>query len=415
MAENQSKFKRLTGRALLALVPLALAGAVATFITSKDLKDQALAPLGAVQQLTASRLKNYFGRIEALTAATAARPAVAGLTTALTKDRAAGLRSAATLLPPMLKQIVPNHEGYQVVYFGPDGAVLYTTAAPKRQARLVKLARVKGGVLALAFDKAHQAAAGRVVIQDFGLLPGDLGPSARAVVAAPVRRANRLVGVLAVLIPAEAVGPVVSSPLGRVRVYAVGPDRVVRPWLRMPSSLDDSMWKRKRELIQEKKIAKTALFRTVDLAAPGQAGPVKTPRLESKAITDALAGKTGRRLINLGPGGVEVISAYGPLDVAGLPWAVIAEVDYDRAMAPVVRLRRVFINLGIFIIVIYVLGLLLSMASSRLPILAEFWEFLRYRKKYWLLPIVLVLVFIGLLLVLAGGAGPVTPFIYALF
>ncbi|MBU0515055.1 MAG: hypothetical protein KJ621_09815 [Proteobacteria bacterium] len=415
MAENQSKLRRLTGRALLALVPLALAGAIASFITSKDLKDQALDPLGVIRQLTKSRLKNYFGRIEALTAATAARPAVVGLAAALKKDRGAGMRSAARLLGPMLKQIVPGHEGYEVVFFGPGGAVLYTTGKPKRQARLAKLVRVKGGVLALAFNRAQKAAAGRAVIQDFGLLPGELGPAAQAVVAAPVRRSNHLVGVLAVLIPAEALGPVVGFPLGRVRVYAVGPDRVVRPWLRMPSHLDDSIWKRKRELIQERKIAKTALYQTITLAAPGQAGTVKTPRIASKAVAEALGGKTGRRLTAMGPGGVRVVSAYGPLEVAGLPWAIIAEVDYDQAMIPVARLRRVFINLGVFIIVIYLLGLLLSLASNRLPILAEFWEFLRYRKKYWLLPIVLVLLFIGLLLVLAGGAGPVTPFIYALF
>ena len=44
----------------------------------------------------------------------------------------------------------------------------------------------------------------------------------------------------------------------------------------------------------------------------------------------------------------------------------------------------------------------------------ELWQFLRARKKLWLLPVVLVLVAIGGLLVLAQGS-IVAPFIYTLF
>ena len=44
----------------------------------------------------------------------------------------------------------------------------------------------------------------------------------------------------------------------------------------------------------------------------------------------------------------------------------------------------------------------------------EFWKFLRVRKKYWLLPTVLVVVVFGGLLVLAQGSA-VAPFIYTIF
>lgn len=47
-------------------------------------------------------------------------------------------------------------------------------------------------------------------------------------------------------------------------------------------------------------------------------------------------------------------------------------------------------------------------------ILSEFWEFLKYRKKYWLLPIVLVLFLFGALIVFTESSA-VAPFIYALF
>jgi len=46
--------------------------------------------------------------------------------------------------------------------------------------------------------------------------------------------------------------------------------------------------------------------------------------------------------------------------------------------------------------------------------LKEFWEFLRIRKKYWLLPILLVLVLFGGIIVLSQGSA-IAPFIYTIF
>ena len=44
----------------------------------------------------------------------------------------------------------------------------------------------------------------------------------------------------------------------------------------------------------------------------------------------------------------------------------------------------------------------------------EFWEFLRERKKYWLLPIIIILALFGVLIVLSQGS-VVAPFIYTIF
>jgi hypothetical protein len=49
-----------------------------------------------------------------------------------------------------------------------------------------------------------------------------------------------------------------------------------------------------------------------------------------------------------------------------------------------------------------------------MAILAELWAFMRVRKKYWLAPIVLMLVVFGGLIILAQGSA-VAPFIYTLF
>lgn len=51
---------------------------------------------------------------------------------------------------------------------------------------------------------------------------------------------------------------------------------------------------------------------------------------------------------------------------------------------------------------------------SKWSILKEFWEFLRVRKRYWLAPIVIILVFLSLVMVFMQSSA-VAPFIYTLF
>tara|TARA_B100000586_G_C19830467_1_gene310285 strand:- start:106 stop:255 length:150 start_codon:yes stop_codon:yes gene_type:complete len=46
--------------------------------------------------------------------------------------------------------------------------------------------------------------------------------------------------------------------------------------------------------------------------------------------------------------------------------------------------------------------------------LKEFWDFLKERKKYWLFPILLVLLIFGGLIILSQGSA-IAPFIYTIF
>jgi len=46
--------------------------------------------------------------------------------------------------------------------------------------------------------------------------------------------------------------------------------------------------------------------------------------------------------------------------------------------------------------------------------LTELWVFLKTRKKYWLWPLIIILLLLGILIVLSGGSA-LAPFIYTLF
>jgi hypothetical protein len=49
-----------------------------------------------------------------------------------------------------------------------------------------------------------------------------------------------------------------------------------------------------------------------------------------------------------------------------------------------------------------------------LSMIAELWDFMKSQKKFWLLPILLVMLVLGALLIVAEGSA-VAPFIYTLF
>jgi hypothetical protein len=52
--------------------------------------------------------------------------------------------------------------------------------------------------------------------------------------------------------------------------------------------------------------------------------------------------------------------------------------------------------------------------ARRFYLLADIWNFMKERKKWWLLPIVIMLVLVGILIVV-GQSSALSPFIYALF
>lgn len=54
------------------------------------------------------------------------------------------------------------------------------------------------------------------------------------------------------------------------------------------------------------------------------------------------------------------------------------------------------------------------MGRSSTGVLGEIWAFLRERKKFWLLPLIVVMLLVGALLVFAQGS-VLAPFIYTIF
>ena len=55
-----------------------------------------------------------------------------------------------------------------------------------------------------------------------------------------------------------------------------------------------------------------------------------------------------------------------------------------------------------------------SFNNFKKSLIREFWEFIRVRKRYWLIPIIILLLLLGIFIVFTETS-TVAPFIYALF
>ena len=77
-------------------------------------------------------------------------------------------------------------------------------------------------------------------------------------------------------------------------------------------------------------------------------------------------------------------------------------MDYNAACSKIRKLRESIVS-----------GLR-SGALGKLQIINEYFQFLRHEKKWWMLPIVMLLLLLGLLVLFAQGS-PLAPFIYTIF
>lgn len=175
---------------------------------------------------------------------------------------------------------------------------------------------------------------------------------------------TEITGALALEIPSEAINAVTtgdsqweSQGLGTTgEVYLVGRDGLMRSTSRQ--LVEDP------EVYQQKVIANGVSPQVAErIVETGQ--PVMRQPISSPAVERAMSGETGV-ITNRDYLGGESLSAYAPLGIDGLDWAIIARIDTSEAFAPVADFTRtVLLSLLGILIAVSVLSLLLAQVFTR--------------------------------------------------
>ncbi len=194
---------------------------------------------------------------------------------------------------------------------------------------------------------------------DFEMYPPSFNEPA-AFIAAPVDEGGERIGVLVFQLPIEDIDHVMTGGqswladgLGKTgETYLVGPDYLLRSSSRFfledkEAFLADqtSAGASDRDLLRIREFGTTILLQLV----------------RTDGASAAMAGETATT-IGTDYRGVSVLTSYAPLDIEGLHWAVLSEIDAAEAFAPTRRLSH---NLVLTFAVIALLVLPLSWAVAR--------------------------------------------------
>ena len=201
-----------------------------------------------------------------------------------------------------------------------------------------------------AFRQANRAPDGAVVLVDFEQYPPSYEAPA-SFIASPVFDGDQRLGVAMFQMPLDRISQVMSSRVGlgeSGEVYLVGEDGLLR---------SDSYRDPERSVVASHR-------------RPGEL------KLETEPVQRSLAGEAAAGIAT-NYLGKEVLSAFAPVEIEGLSWVAIAEIETEEAFAPVeamraqaesVRARLAFVVFAIVLLaaaLVSVLGMRIAGVASR--------------------------------------------------
>jgi methyl-accepting chemotaxis protein len=264
---------------------------------------------------------------------------------------------------PTIRQYLEKFGYYDIFLVDAEtGNIVYSVFKEVDYATSLKTGPYKDTGIGRAFNAALKLEdPNAFVLEDFQPYEPSYNVAA-SFIASPIVDMGETIGVLIFQAPVDEINNVMTSQnnwknvgLGDSgEVYLVGPDNLLRNNSRFIIEAPKEYFKFIEKLgVDPKSVNKQkALGTTIGIAA------VNTP-----GANESLQGKTGFKIF---PDyrNVPVLSAYAPVDIIGLKWGILAEIDEVEALLAYEALKVTSINIGLVImLVIGVAGYLISVRA----------------------------------------------------
>lgn len=264
---------------------------------------------------------------------------------------------------PIFRDIVKEFGYYDLFLIDNEGNVVYSVFKESDFATSLRLGPYARSSLAEAYREAQKQNSGYIAIADFTFYSPSYGAPA-AFMATPLYDGTDLVGVLAIQVPIDEVNDVMTdsgqwqeSGLGETgETFLVGSDQTLRSDSRTLIESPNVYIEALRELnMSEAEIAQISAMQT----------SVLNQTATSDAVKKALEGESSEASVTNYLGD-KVISAYAPLDIRGVDWVLIAEINEDEIFQPIlVFAQRVLISAVGLVILITLASLWLARSFLR--------------------------------------------------
>ena len=234
---------------------------------------------------------------------------------------------------PIFRNIIKKFGYYDMFLIDPNGTVVYTVfketdfatnfqTGPYKNSNLAKLNRLVQNAKERDYSK----------IVDFEAYSPSYDAPA-AFIAAPIYENSQLIGVLAFQLPVDEINNVMTGNrkweadgLGKSgETYLVGRDFLMRSVSRFLEQDPKGYGEILRSLgVKESVIRRINQYKSSILQQP----------VRTEAVEEALAGKEGTQIIK-DYRSIPVLSSYAPLQLEGLDWVILSEIDLAEAYAPI--------------------------------------------------------------------------------
>lgn len=266
---------------------------------------------------------------------------------------------------PLFRDFIERYDYYDLFLINPDGDIVYSVAKETDYGTNLVSGPYRGSSLAKVFEETrHKRESNAIVIVDFAPYgPSFMGPA--GFMATPIFKDAQLVGVLAIQLPIVEINRIMtdsrhwqSDGLGETgEVYLVGPDFLMRSasrfMIEQPADFLGDLRSRNQSAEMVDRIDRNGTT-------------VLSQEVRTEATTAALVhGQSGTDVME-DYRGEHVLTAYAPLEIKGLDWAIIAGMDRDEAYAPIERFERIIATTALGILVLStLLAMLLAWAFLR--------------------------------------------------
>ncbi len=329
--------KKLTSYFLaIGIITVCVLGIISYTSSRKALVNRTYDQLSSLNQIKKHQLEDFFakkkGDIKVYAYNTAVQLSVQRFVSAFNEG---GLHDPQylewiRLHDPKLKMYIDEYGYYDLFYISPNGDVVYTVEKEADLGQNLLSGSIANTGLAKAFKQGKS---------DFGIVDFswyDISNEPAAFVSGPVKDNNgNLLGVMVYQLSLESINKIMqeSTGLGESgETYLVGEDYSLR---------SDSRFSTEQTVLKR--------------------------RVDTESVNDAFAGNTATKIID-GYHGIPVLSSYDKLDIDGLDWVIIAEINEAEIMQPVIHMRNIIISasLVLFLIILFVTYLIRKEIRSTL-------------------------------------------------
>lgn len=264
---------------------------------------------------------------------------------------------------PIFSKIVEEFGYYDLFLIDNNGNVVYSVFKEVDFATSLTIGPHARSSLASVYKEAQKQNSSYIAMADFSFYEPSYDDPA-AFMATPIYSGTELLGVLAIQLPVNEINEVMtgdgnwrSDGFGETgETFLVGADERMRSDSRLLIESPERYYEAIREVSGQDGIERIQSLET----------SVLNQRANSDAVKNALAGES-----NVAEGivnylGEEVISAYAPLDIRGVDWVILSEIDQAEIFQPITTFaRRVLISAAGLVFVITLLSLWLARAFLR--------------------------------------------------